>query len=164
MTDYYGTAALYTAYWLARGVVVSDDQSEIEAALLVASEYIDNKYRLQFPGEKTGLRAQVREWPRTGAYDWWRYSIATDEIPLEVKNATYEAASRQLASPGSLLVDVTMAEGLKSASVDGAVSVSFFGAVSPADMQVSIPVIDRILAPLLVVRGGSALSGDVLRV
>lgn len=162
----YGTAAGYEAYHLERDNDIPADsaEDEINAALLVASEWIDAIYGLQFPGLKVGMRSQVREWPRTGAYDRYGYVVASDAVPREIEQATYEAAWRQLVSPGSLTLDYTPGK-YKRASVDGAVSVEFANFSSAADFQKQFPIIDRIISPLLVGAGGySPLTGDAVRV
>lgn len=157
MADYYGTAAGYIAYWTARNAAApTDDNDDILAALLVGSEYLDANYRNSYSGQKVNGRSQVRDWPRAGAYDNDLNVIADDEIPREVENATYEAAKRELASPGSLRTDVTMGKAISSVSIDGALSVTYSGAASAADYQVDIPIIGAILAPIL--NGGSGVS------
>lgn len=165
MTDFYGTNAGLIAYFAERGTVIADASVVNEAALLIASEYLDNRYRWQFAGYKTAGREQDREWPRAGAYDIYGYAIASDAIPTEVVAATYEIASRQIASPGSLNTDVTMGEAIKSVSVPGAVSITYAGATSPYDLQIFMPTVDAALAPILVgARGVSSLSGRAVRV
>lgn len=165
MTTNYGTAAGLIAYHAARGHVVAVNDPVNTAALLVASEWLDARYRSQFPGFKTGRRTQDREWPRSSAYDIEWQPIATDEIPTEVINATYEAAQRELDAPGSLTVDFVAGETLRSLSVSGAVSLTFAGANSAFDTQLTIPVVDMILAPILTGggEGGSALTAQGLR-
>lgn len=85
----YGTVEGADDYHAQRGNEFTSDMKE--ELLLRASEYID-RYRLRFPGSKTGGRSQVREWPRKGAVDLNGELIAEDEIPNEVVAATYEAA------------------------------------------------------------------------
>lgn len=155
-TPFYGTFAGYVAYWAERGTTVLSLQPAVEAGLLVASEYLDGNYRRMFPGQKTGLRAQAREWPRNGAYDYIMQTIQSDEIPDEMIRATYETASRQLATPGSLRTDSTLGTSIQSVAVSGAVSVVYAGAARVEDLQLSIPVVDAILAPILL--GGTSLS------
>jgi hypothetical protein len=165
MTDNYGTRAEADTYHAARGNAAwaSADEATRDVALLIASEWIDGKYRASFPGWKTGLRAQVREWPRTGAFDIERHDIATDEIPVEVENATYEAALRHITTPGSLLTDYTMGQRISSVTVVGAVAVQYEGISGAMDLQLSIPGVDRILAPILTGSPSSGLVGGFIR-
>lgn len=165
MVDCYGTVEGADAYHLARGNIVwaGLDDGEKLAALLRTSEWLDGSYMLMFPGWKTGARAQVREWPRTAAYDMYGYEIPAGTIPREVENATYEAALREGVQPGALSVDFTASGGIKKASVDGAVSVEFHGSGSVADAQLIMPAVNAILAPILVGAGGNALVGSRYR-
>lgn len=153
MTDYYGTESGGDAYHTARNNTAwtSADSATKLAALLVASEYIDGKYGEEFCGRRTGLRAvQVREWPRQGIYDERTgEAISATDVPREVEYATYEAALRHIASPGSLLVDVTKGTRISKVAVSGAVSVEYEGIGDLSDMQVSIPAIDRLLSIFL---------------
>lgn len=162
MADFYGTAAGYEAYLLARNYPPTDaTDAEIEAALLVASEWLDARYGPMLAAgctNKTGGRAQVREWPRAGFVDVYGYAIGQTEIPREVEHATYEATLRQLANPGSLSVDYTPSK-YKRAAVDGAVSVEYAGYSSAYDLQTSIPIIDGIMYPLISSQTGANLSG-----
>lgn len=160
MADNYGTVSGYRVYCDARNSLNSNEADDkIEAALLVASEWIDATYRASFPGLKVGMRAQVREWPRTGAQDIYGYEISQNSVPTEIENATYEAAHREIASPGSLSVDYTPAK-YKSAQVDGAVSVEYRHFDSAAEAQVRIQIVDQILRPVLTGRLGM-LSSNV---
>lgn len=166
MVDFYGTAAGFRSYHIARGNDVpaeaADDDEAILEWLLVASEWVDARFASSFGGLKVGLREQVREWPRTGAWDIYGYSIASDTIPNEVVRATYEAALRQGVS-SSLTIDYTPGK-YKRVSVDGAVSVDFASFNSAFDMQLQIPIVGQILAPILTGRGNvSSLSGDAVR-
>lgn len=162
----YGTVAGFRDYHTTRGrnIAAYDDDAEIEAAKLVASEWLDARYRGSFSGLKVGMRAQIREWPRTGAIDHYGYAIPSDAVPAEMDAATYEATLRQLVSPGSLSVDWTPPK-YKAVSVDGAVSVQYADFYSGADAQTSFVIIDEIIAPILTGRGDlSALSGPATRV
>ncbi len=164
----YGDAEGFTAYWTARGreaAIVAYDEPEITAALLVASGYLDAAFRSQFMGLKHGGRDQVLEWPRDGVQDIYGYAIPNDVPPREVINATYEAALRQLQTPGVFFADYNPSK-YRSVSVSGAVSVQY--AVGTAfDFQTQMPQIAAILAPILTGLGAgafSSLSGAVGRV
>lgn len=78
---------------------------EREAALQVGTTYLDGTYRIKFSGSKVGARAQVDEWPRTGATDMNGDAIDSGSVPQEAITANYEAAFRQGAAPGSLTPD-----------------------------------------------------------
>lgn len=166
MADFYGTASGADAYFAARGITTWAGTNDAkEAALLKASVWLDGNYSTLFPGLRTNGRAQPREWPRTGAIDAYGYAIDPDLVPPEIEMATYEAALRELVTPGALNVDYTAAEGIKSVSIDGALSVTFNGANSAADVQLQISSINQILYPILskqaAIAGG--LSGRTIR-
>lgn len=167
MADY-GTNDGFRAYHTARGNPVTQfaDEAALTAARLVASEWVDGKYRTMFGGWKVGQRAQVREWPRSAASDRDGYPIPASSVPVEMENATYEAAYKQLTKPGALNKDWTPPK-YKRASVDGAVSVEYVTFNSASDTQTRFAVIDAILQPILTATGASsfaALSGPSARV
>lgn len=167
MTDtFYGDQAGFTAYWAARGVELpgTADDDAIAAALLVASNWIDQSFISSFSGLKVGGRDQLLEWPRDGVNDIYGYYVSNDAPPREVINATYEAAYRQLITPGIFFKDYTPSK-YKSVAIAGAVSVDY--AIGDAyAFQTQMPAIAAILYPIL---GGSSngafssLSGSVSR-
>lgn len=168
--DYYGTVAGYKDYHTVRGraaQIATQDDDEIEAALLVSSEYIDGRYGPTWLARhyRTGGRDQERVWPLLAFVDASGYALATDTVPKEVERATYEAAFRQAENPGSLTVDYTPGK-YKQASVDGAVSVTYADFASSFDVQLQIPAIDKILQQLITGHNMlvSSMSGSVLRV
>lgn len=108
----YGTVAAFKAYCDARGVSYADySDDQILQALVRASSYIDGAYRSAFPGYKTGRRTQPLEWPRTDAYDAAGDYLDPNAVPAEIEAATYEGATRELATPGSLAPDVAAGGG-----------------------------------------------------
>ena len=154
MAEFYGTVDGYRQYCFDRNTNnVNHPDDKIQAALVVASEWLDAEYRGSFPGLKVGLREQVREWPRTGAQDIYGYAISEASVPVEVVNATYEAAIRELTSSGSLSVDYTPAR-YKRASIDGAVDVEYRHFDSPSEAQTRIMIVDQVLRPVLTGRLG----------
>ncbi len=149
MAEFYGTVDGYREYCFDRNSLHKNEPDDkIQAALLVASEWLDSEYRSSFPGLKVGLREQVREWPRTGSQDIYGYAISEKSVPVEVINATYEAAHRELDNTGSLSVDYTPSR-YKRASVDGAVDVEFRHFDSASEAQIKIMIVDQILRPVL---------------
>ena len=163
MPDYYGTLAEADAYLAARGNTAwaDADSAAREAALLRASDYVDGMvgqpangagWIYLFPGQKAGGYAQARQWPRTGAYDRFAEPIPGDVVPRGIQQATYEAASRELASPGSLNPDfvpsqVVQREKVGPLETEYAVAKNGTPSVRPV-----IGAIDSLLYPLLSVR------------
>lgn len=93
MTAIYGDLADALAYHNERGNAAwagAADDATRSAALLNASEYVDS-FAAQYPGTKTGGRAQERAWPRSGV-TFLNEDVPDDEIPKEIEYATYEAA------------------------------------------------------------------------
>lgn len=138
-----------------------------ESALTRGSDYVDQRYRERlasgkwasmFSGVRTDGRSQDREWPRTGATDYEGSEIGTSETPTEVENATYEAALREAAEPGSLSPDYTMTGQVTQETV-GPITVKYADTSSmkmPKGIETPnrpiIPEIDEIIAPVLVPR------------
>lgn len=106
-SESYRTVAQWKTYATARGYDYSayDDTTLIEQALRRGTAHIDT-YEPRFPGLRLNLRSQALAWPRAGAYDVVGNAIDSDEIPVEIANATNEAAWRELVTPGSLNPDI----------------------------------------------------------
>lgn len=157
----YGTVSDADAYHLARGNAAwTGDNAVKTAALQRATDYIDGRYRKMtaggcwvsmFRGARTDGRAQDLEWPRTGATDGEGNEIPDDEVPVEVEHATYEAALRELADPGSLSPTFTPSQQVTREKV-GPVEVAYAegqgSGAMPANRPV-VPAIDDIIAGLL---------------
>lgn len=88
------------AYWAQRGVVLTDGP-ELDAAIIAATDYIDNNFR--FIGRKLLGRSQRTQWPRSGAID--RDMNLVNGIPYEVVEATAEYAKRVVVDGIDLLPD-----------------------------------------------------------
>lgn len=166
MATNYGTLVGFNAYFTARGIdiPVSWTNAFITAKLLVASEWLDARFRPMFGGSKVGMRAQEREWPRHDVVDVYGYAVAFDSVPVEIENATYEAAFKEATAPGALSQDV-IPNKYKSASVDGAVSVTYNDFTSADEAQTIFVKVGEILSNLLAYNAGqSTLSGKSVRV
>lgn len=151
MPDYYGTLAGALAYHAARANEAwADAASDAlrEAALLRASEWLDGTFRGRFPGQKTGLRAQVREWPRINAWDMEELPIPSDEVPREIESATYEAALRELVTPGGLSPDFVASEQVVSETV-GPISTTYRANVDQNDVRPVLHAVEDILSGLI---------------
>jgi hypothetical protein len=104
----YGTNEAAQAYWEAAGYVVPDGTSDaqITAARQRGSLVID-RYEARFSGRRTGGFAQERAWPRTGASTYYGEAIPSDQVPVAIEKASYEAAWLELGTPGILSPVVT---------------------------------------------------------
>lgn len=89
----YGTNEAAQAYWMDAGYVLPEgaDAADIAAARQRGSLAID-RYEPKFSGRRTGGYAQERAWPRTGATTYYGEAIPSNEIPVAIINASYEAA------------------------------------------------------------------------
>lgn len=164
---FYGTTDGFIDYFTQRNnsQMALTDVEDITAALLVASEFLDAAYLLSFGGLKTGGFAQIREWPRQAVQDIYGYAIPSDVPPRQICQATYEAAARQLQSPGIFYKDYTPTK-YRSVAVSGAVSAEFITG-DASEFQTQFPTIAAILSPLLTsstANNGSSLSGGITRV
>lgn len=128
-------------------------------AMSRGSDWIDRTYRQRFPGTKTGGRAQAREWPREDATDIYGVEIPDDEVPTEILEASYEAALRELITPGILSPDYSGSTNIKSESKTvGSISksVTYFDSKGdPYDARPVYYTIDGILEPILLPGTGS---------
>lgn len=88
-----------------------------DAAIMRASAWLSS-----FPdwdGAPTcGRGLQGLAWPRTGVTDCNGEAVADDEVPVEVKQATYIAALAELATPGLLAPTIVPGEQRKRVKVD----------------------------------------------
>ena len=161
MPEFYGTVAAADAYHAARANTAwAGDEVAKQAALIRASAYIDGKYQFQnacgrweslFSGSKTGGRAQALQWPRTGATDNEGNAIPVDEVPIEIEQATYEAALREIVLPGSLSPDYVASGAIKRQKVD-VLEIEYQSAAPGAagvPTRPVITVVDEMVAPLL---------------
>lgn len=168
----YGTVADANTYHAARGNTAwTGDDAQKLAALARASSYVDalgmrmcgTSWQSAYPGVKTGGRAQTLAWPRTGAYDVDGTAIPPDAVPWEVEHATYEAALRELATPGSLSPDFVPSQQVKREKVD-VLEVEYAVTSNTNGSNPNLPVItivDKLLAPVMV---GCDSSGFFLAV
>lgn len=167
MADFYGTVNGYHTYHTERESLTGPHgDAAVLAALLVASEWIDARYRTLFCGLKVGERAQAREWPRTGALDYYGYAVESTSVPVEIEQATYEAALIHLTGSTPLSQNFTPAK-YRTVSVDGAISLEYAQFSNSAEIQTQFKRIEEILSLLVGKSGGSAagngLSGRVVR-
>ena len=158
---FYGNAVDFDTYHTDRGRTVSASWTtdDIEAALLLASEWLDDMYRNVWSGYPTDGYSQVRKWPRTTAMtnSFPQYVFTDSEIPTQVVSATYEAAFRELTTAGALRKDFTPFK-YNKVSISGALSVEYNTSMTNNDVQLQIPVVGNLMSELLENPGQGSLS------
>ncbi|WP_422073896.1 DnaT-like ssDNA-binding protein [Tranquillimonas rosea] len=156
----YGTTTDAQAYWTARGY----DGTPTDAGLEIASAFVDGLgWRMaasgvpvsRFPG-KPASAAQEREWPRTGAADFYGNDLPDDTVPGAIERATYEAAWHESQNPGTLNLAIrsderVVREKFGDIEFQYAESGTAGGGIAPTAPV--IPAVLTILAPVL--SGGS---------
>jgi hypothetical protein len=75
---------------------------ELEVAIVIATDYIDTRWRKRFAGTPLEAPDQTTEWPRTDLTDDYGYDI--EGIPTNLKKACAEYALRAAAN-GQLVSD-----------------------------------------------------------
>ena len=162
---HYGSVVGFRAYHTARGVSTTAYlDAAVEIELLKGSEWLDARYRGRYSGLKYGDRTQVRDWPRSDAYDIHGWSIPYDQIPAEVIHATYEVTLKSLQTPGILNKDFTPSK-YSQVSVTGAVHVQYLNSRDLADVQTRFASVEQEIGPVLNKSSGSnsAVAGESYR-
>lgn len=149
----YASLVAAAAYHTARGNTAWTGADALkEAALIRATQWLDGRYGDLWPGIRWKLRLQALDWPRVEAYDRDGTVLAYDAVPVEVVNATCEAALRELVTPGVLSPDVTPGTAKVLTEVKGIKWTPLRASASANDMTLNLTAVDRILSPLI---GGS---------
>jgi hypothetical protein len=162
MADHYGTLAEANEYHTERGNATWAGNDMVKTSALVrATTWLDARFGPRFPGVRTDGREQPLQWPRVDAMDREGYGIPADEVPTEIKRATFEAALRELVSPGSLAPDYIAANRVKREKV-GPLETEYAGAIGAQDVQPVVSIIEDLLYSLLG-RRTSSLVGRTVR-
>jgi hypothetical protein len=157
----YASLVTAAAYHTARGNTAwTGTDAAKEAALIRATQWLDGRYGDRWPGVRWKLRLQALDWPRVDAFDRDGTDIDFDEVPVEVVNATCEAALRELTTPGILSPDITPGTAKVLTEVKGIKWTPLRSAAGVQDMTLSITAVDRALAPII---GGGSGQVQVLR-
>lgn len=106
----YGTMVEYIAYWIARGVTITDNVAS-EANLISATFYLDTLKK--YCGFKLNGRDQTTEFPRAELYDCsGESSVLVEGVPREAKEAQFEYAYINEVN-GSLQPNESLGGGIK---------------------------------------------------
>jgi hypothetical protein len=160
LANAYVTLDEVSEYAAARGLTFPTSPStDGEAAIVRATAAIDAMYRGRFSGYRTHGRLQALAWPRSTSYDAEALVLDGDEIPIEIKQATCEAAVRELASPGAMTPDLERGGSIRRLKA-GSVEIEYGG---NASAHTVFTTIDGILAALLSSSSTSTFSGVAVR-
>ena len=146
----YASLVQAAAYHTARGNSTWTGTDALkEAALIRATQWLDGRYGPRWPGIRWKLRLQALDWPRVYVQDRDGSLVDGITVPVEVINATCEAALRELVSPGSLSPDVTPGTAKVLTEVKGIKWTPLRASAGVNDMTLTITAVDRALAPLI---------------
>jgi hypothetical protein len=145
------------AYATLRGLSFESQSGLQEAALRRATSYIDSTYGTLFNGTRAKIRAQKLAWPRNGAKDREGNPIAVNEIPIELRNATCEAALKELMAPNSLLPDLERGGKVKRLKA-GSVEIEYSNGAPSETVLMSIRSALSNLVGLRPVNGSSSVK------
>lgn len=146
--DYYTIDPAASALWATK------TNTEKQYALAWATRYLDQKTTWKGNPVKP---AQALRWPRTGVYDRDRRLIQDDEIPEQVKEATFELTKFLLQNDPTPGQDV---DNIQRVVVD-VIEIEF----QEGAKQTSFPIlINDVVQPLGIFRIGNRGFGKIVRV
>lgn len=149
------------AYCSDHGLIFSASPSALgEAALIRASIAIDARYSSAYPGYRKNGRQQGLQWPRAAAYDIAGWLVRDDQVPIEIVQATIEAAVREFADPNSMMPDLERGGQIQSIRA-GSVGITYS---ATASARTTFTLIDGILSNILSgIGSGGGLFGTAVR-
>jgi hypothetical protein len=154
----YVDAAAARAYALARGVVLSATDGDVEAQLVQAADYLESK-RAEYQGVKTFPGVQALQFPRTGVV-----LDCVEDVPVDAIPSVLIAAQCQLCielATGGDVMPSSDGRVVKRTKVD-VIEKEFFSGTENGLSGVpspTFPKVDALLAPLFNACG----SGFALR-
>lgn len=138
------------------------EDADKEAAIRRATAYLSNSYT--WAGLRSHNRDQALAWPRSGVCDNEGNGIDSNEMPVELLNATAEVALRELVTPGSMSPDFVASDQVKREKI-GQIEVEYSSAKRTAEELRPVVTIVRDLIGAFLKNGGiSSISGMTYRV
>lgn len=86
------TVAFYKSYWTDRGISVKETDTQIQAAIVRATDYIEKRFGTQYKGERATL-TQTLSFPRSDVVIDG-ITLPDDALPAQLLAATAEYARR----------------------------------------------------------------------
>lgn len=160
--DAFITLAFADAYHTAKGNTTWTGTDALkENAIRRATTYLSNSYT--WKGLRSHGRSQALMWPRAGIWDQEGYGIPSDQIPIEIQNATAEIALRELVTPGAMNPDFVASDLVKKETI-GPMSVEYALASVSADAQRPVLLIVRdMVSQFLEAGAGNSIVGSSFR-
>lgn len=161
--DAFVSLSVFQTYCAAKGYDLTgfDPETAQETAIRRATMYISNAFA--WPGQRAHGRDQSLAWPREGVQDAEGWNVPSDEVPVEVKQATCEAAFYELRTPNGLAPTVNLTQQVKSKQVGPMRKEFFAGPMTASAARPVLTIIGDILAPLLAGAGRNTLVGTAVR-
>lgn len=154
----YGDDTAFAAWLAGNGYTLPEGTPTPAILRQRGSNYIDGLYGSRFSGVPTGGYAQERDWPRTGAKAY-KAVVPDDVIPVQVENASYEAAWHEANNPGALAVATSASAAVKREKIDVIETEYFAGSGDAvADATVVLSSVEGLLAPFLISDTAAALG------
>jgi len=164
--DSFATLAACDAYCEAQGLTdwtsVADSPADPkEAALRRATAFLSSAFT--WKGTRTNGRSQALAWPRTDVEDGEGEAVASDDIPVEIIQATCLVAAKEVASPGYMNPAVVLADRVKRERV-GPIEVEYLGgAMTPEASRPILMQLDDLVSGLVAAGNGGGLAGSAVR-
>lgn len=138
------------------------DDTQREAALRRAARFLSDSFA--WIGYPTNNRTQNLAWPRFYVSDEDNLSIASDEIPVEIKRAQFEVALEELVTPRAMSPTVTLSNRVKMEQV-GPLKVEYLSSYTSAfhDRPQMLSVLDMI-TQFMEKSSGNAKAGVSVRI
>jgi hypothetical protein len=161
--DAFVSLSVFQTYCTAKGydLAAFDPELAQEPAIRRGTAYLSTA--ISWPGRRAHGREQSLAWPREGVEDAEGWAIPSDEVPVEVKQATCEAAFYELRTPNGLAPAVNLTQQVKSKQVGPMRKEFFAGPMTAQAARPVLTIIRDILAPLLAPTGRNPLVGMAVR-
>lgn len=147
----YISVADASAYFVARSVSAWTEVADKEAALRLATDYMQQIYGGRWKGAKVSP-TQALDWPRDGVMVDG-YEVPADAVPVEIQRACAELAVRSASAP----LSADQGPAVKSETV-GPLSVTY---ADSAVQRLRYVAVDNLLARFM--RGGAGMQIPVVR-
>lgn len=132
-----------------------------EVALRRASFFLTHAF--SWKGEPLTQRTQALAWPRVGVIDGDGFSVDSDAVPQEIKDATCLAALQELVTQGSLNPITKPSDAVDVVKIGPLMFDFANSSSSPLNKRTQITEMLDVIADLRTPGSINAFSGDIIR-